>query len=254
MNRFLVAILIIVFPVLGLAAGGHGVRLDKANNDLTDQASLQRGARLFVNYCLSCHSAHFVRYNRMAKDLGLSEEEVQENLMFASEKIGEVMKIAMHPEDETAWFGTSAPDLSVVARSRGTDWLYTYLRAFYLDDSRPFGVNNLVFKDVAMPHVLWELQGLQRAVFHQETDEHGTTHETFESFEPVGAEQMSEDERKMAVTEYDRQVRDLVNFLEYMGEPDKLERQRLGIKVLLFLAVFFVVAYLLKKEYWKDVH
>ncbi len=229
------------------SASEEGPDLDKAYIDPTNQASLQHGAQVFVNYCLSCHSAAFMRYSRMGHDLGLSDKQVMQNLMFASQKIGEPLTVAMPADQAKRWFGTAPPDLSVVARARGVDWLYTYLRAFYLDDSRPFGVNNLVFKDVAMPHVLGTLQGWQKPVYRTETGEDGKERKVIEGLElAVPGSQSPE--------EYDRTVRDLVNFLAYMGEPAKLERQSLGIKVVLFLVVFLIPAYLLKKEYWKDVH
>ena len=244
--RKLLVVWLVVLPGLVMASGG-GTHLDRAHVDIGDQASLQRGAQLFVNYCLSCHSAAFMRYNRMGKDLGLSDELVANNLMFATEKPGDLMTVAMRGKDAKHWFGTAIPDLSLVSRSRGVDWLYTYLRTFYVDDSRPFGVNNLVFEDVGMPHVLADLQGMQKAVFHTVKDAYGTEHEVIDHLEVVSPGLMTPDE-------YDRAVRDLVNFLAYTGEPAKMERERLGGKVLLFLVVFFVVALMLKKEYWKDIH
>lgn len=245
MKKLIFAFLMAVVPVLGLASGG--AHLDDANIDLSDQASLQRGAKYFVNYCLSCHSAKYQRYNRMAKDLGLTDEEVKDNLMFTTDKIGNTMNIAMDPVAAADWFGTTPPDLSVIARARGVDWLYTYLRSFYLDDSRPFGVNNVVFPDVGMPHVLWELQGAQKAVYKTEKDSAGNDHDVFDHFEQVTPGSLSPEE-------YDTMSRDLTAFLAYIGEPIQMERQRMGKWVLLFIAVFFVLAYLLKKEYWKDVH
>lgn len=240
MNKLIVAFLLALVPLLGMASGGG--HLEDADIDLGDQASLQRGAKYFVNYCLSCHSAKFQRYNRTAKDLGLSEEEVKENLMFTTDKIGETMTVAMDAQDANTWFGVAPPDLSVIARARGVDWIYTYLRSFYIDDSRPFGVNNLVFPDVGMPHVLWKLQGTQKAVFQEHEGQ-----KVFEKFEQVTPGSLSPEE-------FDAAVRDLTAFLSYVGEPIQMERKRLGTWVLLFLAVFFVLAYLLKKEYWKDVH
>ncbi|MCB1758864.1 MAG: cytochrome c1 [Gammaproteobacteria bacterium] len=241
MKKLIVAFFLATLPLLGLAAGG-GVHLDDADIDLSDQASLQRGAKYFVNYCLSCHSAKYQRYNRMAKDLGLTEDEVKDNLMFTTDKIGETMEIAMGEQDANAWFGTAPPDLSVIARARGVNWLYTYLRSFYIDEKRPFGVNNLVFPDVGMPHVLWKLQGMQRARY-EEVD----GHEVFKGFEQVTPGSMSPEE-------FDVAMRDLTAFLSYVGEPIQMERKRIGVYVLLFIAVFFVLAFLLKKEYWKDVH
>jgi len=241
MKKLIVGFLLALVPLFGMAAGG-GVHLDDADLDMGDQASLQRGAKYFVNYCLSCHSAKYQRYNRTAKDLGLSEDEVEENLMFTTDKIGETMTIAMDPQDANTWFGVVPPDLSVTARSRGVDWIYTYLRSFYIDESRPFGVNNLVFPDVGMPNVMWKLQGTQKAIFQEHDGQ-----KVFEKFEQVTPGTMSP-------AEFDVAMRDLTAFLSYVGEPIQMERKRLGVWVLLFIAVFFVLAYLLKKEYWKDVH
>jgi ubiquinol-cytochrome c reductase cytochrome c1 subunit len=240
-------VILLVFLVLpGLVSAAGGVHLDKANVDLTNKQSLQRGARLFVNYCLSCHSAAYQRYNRMGRDIGVTEQQLIDNLMFASDKIGEQMTVAMAPENGAAWFGAPPPDLTLVTRARGSDWLYTYLRTFYLDDSRPFGVNNLVFPSVGMPHVLWELQGWQKPVY--KTVEHdGREKQVLDHLELAESGNLSPDE-------FDRAMRDLVNFMTYMGEPVKLDRESLGIKVLLFLALLLVITYLLKKEYWKDVH
>lgn len=245
MKKRLLPLLLILVPVLTLAAE-DGVHLDKANIDPDNQQSLQRGARLFVNYCLSCHAAGLMRYERMGQDLGISELQVADNLMFTGGKVGDLMTVATDPEDAVEWFGTVPPDLSVIARARGVDWLYTYLRSFYLDPSRVTGVNNLVFPDVGMPDVLWELQGWQKPVI--------TTVK-----EPDGAERKVIDLELvkpglMSPKEFDRAVRDLVNFLDYMAEPGKHDRQALGVKVILFLLVFLVVAYLMKKEFWKDVH
>lgn len=246
MRKLIVAFFFAVLPGLSLAAGS-GFPLDKVQIDLSDKASLQRGAKLFVNYCLSCHSAQYMRYNRMGRDLGLTDEEVQQNLMFAAEKVGDTMKVAMTPADGKAWFGATPPDLSVIARARGADWLYTYLRTFYVDEKRPLGVNNAVFPDVGMPHVLWELQGMQKAVYKTVKAADGSDKQVIAGFEQVAP-------GKMSKAEYDAAVRDLVNFMVYVGEPARLQREAMGWWVLGFLAVFFVVAYLLKKEYWRDVH
>lgn len=242
MRKIILSFLLVLLPSLTFASGDGG-HLDRADIDLHNKQSLQRGAKLFVNYCLSCHSAQFQRYNRMARDIGLSDDQVIENLMFASDKVGNTMTVAMSRADGKTWFGAPPPDLSLVARSRGVDWLYTYLRTFYVDETRPFGVNNLVFPSVGMPHVLWELQGVQKPVFKK--DEHGK--EVIDRLELV-------EPGKLTPAEYDRAARDLVSFLSYVGEPVQLERKSLGVKVILFLLVFLVVAYLLKKEYWKDVH
>lgn len=233
MRSFIIAAIFAFFTFPAMAASG-GVELDHVDIDITDQASLQRGAQTFVNYCLSCHSASFMRYNRMAKDLGLSDDQVKDNLMFASDKIGDTMTVAMRAEDAEKWFGVTPPDLSVIARARGTDWLYTYLRTFYLDDSRPMGTNNVAFKDVGMPHVLWEQQG------YLAKDEHGEL-----SVAKKGA---------MTPHQYDQMTYDLVNFLAYISEPSKLQRMALAKWVLLYLFIFFLVAYPLKKAFWKDVH
>lgn len=245
MRKIFLALLLCAAPVLAQAE--EGPQLDKVHIDLHDKASLQRGAKFFVNYCMGCHSAAYERYNAVAKHLGLSDEQMMQNLVFAGDKIGDYMTIATPPADAKKWFGTTPPDLSVIARARGNDWLYTYLRSFYLDPKRPLGVNNVVFKDVGMPHVLWELQGWQKPVYKTVTGEDGKPEQVLDKLEIVTPGTMSPDD-------YDAAVTDLVNFLAYMGEPAKLERQSLGIKVLLFLAVFFVVAYLLKKDYWQDVH
>lgn len=245
MKKLIFAILLAAAPMLGLAS--EGAHLEDANIDLGDQASLQRGAKYFVNYCLSCHSAKYERFNRMAKDLGLTEDEVSKNLMFVTDKIGNTMEIAMPTDKATAWFGNPPPDLSVITRARGVDYIYTYLRSFYLDSKRPFGVNNTVFPDVAMPNVLWQLQGTQKAVYKMEKDTAGHDTEVFDHFEPVTP-------GKLSPEEFDQVARDLTAFLTYVGEPIQMERRQLGVWVLLFIAVFFVLAYLLKKEYWKDVH
>ncbi len=216
--------------------------------DLSDQQSLQRGAKIFVNYCLSCHSAVYMRYNRMGEDLEISDDILKENLMFGTDKVGDVMNISMRKEDSINYFvGTAPPDLSVVARSRSPDWLYTYFQTFYMDDSRPFGVNNLVYKDVAMPHVLWELQGMQRLADLEKTGSVYYNPNYKNSLDLVTTGKQTE-------KEYDRTVRDLVNYLVYIGEPIKLKRTKIGIWVMLYLFIFLVVAYMLKKDYWQDIH
>jgi len=227
-------------PVMAFAAGAT-VHLDKAPVNLADQESLQRGARTFVNYCLNCHSAASMRYSRL-QDLGLTEDQIKENLLFAAEKPGEPMKVAMTKTDAKAWFGVAPPDLSVIARARGADWLYTYLRSFYRDDSTVTGWNNVVFNKVGMPHVLSSLQGEMVPVVKKEGE-----HEVIERLELAKPGSVS-------LAEYDAMVGDLVNYLVWMGEPAQLQRKQLGLIVLAFLAVFFVVAYYLKKEFWKDIH
>jgi ubiquinol-cytochrome c reductase cytochrome c1 subunit len=226
-------------------AGGSLVR--PAHNDVANQASLQRGARNVVNYCMGCHSARYVRYTRLAEGLGLSEQQVIENLMFTGERVHDTMRVSMRPEDAARWFGVVPPDLSLIARSRGTDYIYSFLKSFYLDPARPTGVNNMVMPQTAMPHVLWSLQGIQKAVYDGESDaEHNAVHRKFRGFELATKGTMSEQE-------FDTFVRDTVNFLDYIGEPMQLQRRNLGWRVLGFLLVFFLFAYLLKKEYWKDV-
>jgi ubiquinol-cytochrome c reductase cytochrome c1 subunit len=246
MRKLLAVFALAVSPVLAFASEAH-MELDSANVDLGNIASLQRGAKYFVNYCLSCHSAQYMRFNRVGHDLGLTDEQLRENLMFAAEKVGETMTVAMRPNDAVQWFGVAPPDLSVIARARGVDWLYTYLRTFYLDGTRPFGVNNLVFKDTAMPACLAELQGWQKPVYKTFKNAEGVEEKVVERLELVRPGEMSPEQ-------YDRAVRDLVSFLAYVGEPAKLERQRVGPWVLLYLGVFLLVAYAMKREYWKDVH
>ena len=241
MKKILLAFLFVMAPLAAFAAE-EGVKLDHVNIDLGDKASLQRGARIFVNYCLSCHSASYMRYNRMGHDLGISDELVKENLLFAADKVGDLMQAVMPVDDGKAWFGVAPPDLTDEARYRSPDWIYTYLRSFYRDPKAISGWNNLAFPHVAMPNVLYEWQGEQRAVFK---NENGV--ETFERFELDKPGTMSKQD-------YDRAMRDLVNFMVYLAEPAKLVRYRIGVYVLIFLAVFALFAYLLKKEYWKDIH
>ncbi|MDH5601166.1 MAG: cytochrome c1 [Gammaproteobacteria bacterium] len=241
MKKTILAILM-VLPTLAMAAGG--AYTEKVDYDLHNKESLQNGAKLFVNYCLSCHSAAYQRYNRMGDDLGLTDAQVKANLMFAADKVGETMTVALQTEDAKKMFGTKVPDLSVVSRARGADWLYTYLRTFYKDDSRPFGVNNVTFADVGMPHVLWELEGMKKLVNADEMKAHPGTAPKFEKIS----------EGKMSAAEYDSAMRDLTAFMVYMGEPAKLVRYELGIWVILFLVILFLVAYPMKKEFWKDIH
>ncbi len=231
---------------VGAPASGGEAGLHHARVDLHDTASLQRGARLFVNYCMGCHSLDYMRYNRLGQDIGLSEAQVRDNLVIGDAKVGDTMGVSMRAADAAKWFGVAPPDLSVVARARGADWLYSYLIGFYADDnpSRPFGVNNLVFKDVAMPHVLWRLQGVQQPVF-AEPDESGQRPIT--GLEAGTAGEMQPGEFRLA-------MHDLVNFLVYVGEPAQLLRARIGPWVLLFLALLFVLSRALYKEYWRDVH
>ncbi len=229
----LLLILCALVPLFATAAG-PSLQLDKANNDLTDKESLKNGFKTYINYCLGCHQLGYQRYNRTFTDLGIDNADGVENYMYTGEKVGDHITNTMPKKEAASWFGTAPPDLTLEARLRSPDWIYTYLRSFYMDDSRPFGVNNKVFKDVGMPHVLQGLQGVSSI------DEHG--HMT----PAMGG--------SLTTEEYDVVVRDLTNFLEYVGEPSKLERKSLGYKVLIFLFVFFIIAYFLKREYWKDIH
>lgn len=246
MKKLIIASMLLLAPTFGFASGG-GPALEKANIDLTDQASLQRGTQTFVNYCMGCHSLKYMRWNRLAAETGLTDAQVLQNFVFTDANAGSQMTTAMRADDAEKWFGTEVPDLTLVTRWRTPDWVYSYLKGFYLDPARPYGVNNTIFPDVGMPHVLQPMQGVQKAVFEEHKDAAGPISKAFRNFEAASAGQLTP-------AEYDRTVRDLTNFLTYAGEPMKLERQRLGVYVLLFLAVLFVLAYALKKEYWKDVH
>lgn len=247
MKTLIVTVAFMALPGFVLAAGGGGYHLDRAPIDLSNQASLQRGAALFVNYCMGCHSAEYQRYNRMARDIGLTDEQVKENLIFTGAKVGDTMQNAMSKEDAKRWFGAAPPDLTVIARARGVDYLYTYLRTFYLDESRPYGVNNAAFPAVGMPHVLWQLQGWQKPIYETVEDASGEDKQVIEGFEIVTPGAMSP-------SQFDSAMADVVNFMAYIAEPIQLERKRLGWWVLGFLVICFAVFYPLKKEYWKDVH
>ncbi|HUQ26387.1 MAG TPA: cytochrome c1 [Burkholderiales bacterium] len=233
---------VLFFPFLAIAAEG-GYPLDPSPHDPRDLISLQAGARTFVNYCLGCHSAQYVRYQSLTA-IGLTEAQIRDNLMFTGDKIGESMKGPMAIKEGKQWFGVAPPDLSVVARSRGADWLYTYLRTFYRDAKTTTGWNNAIFPNVAMPHALWMLQGERGLQVEAPKEGHG--HVAYKWSEVSKGAQ--------SASEYDATVRDLVNFLVYVGEPHAASRRAIGVVVLFFLGVLFVFAYLLKKEYWKDVH
>ena len=245
MMKKLIIGLFALLPTLTMAAG-PSVPLMDANIDLKDNASLQRGAKLFMNYCLGCHQMQYQRYERTFRDIGIPTEIGQEQLIFDGSKVGSHIKNAIDKDDAAKWFGAAPPDLTLVARVRGTDWIYTYLKSFYKDESRPFGVNNVVFPSVGMPHVLQELQGLPTPIT-EEVEEHGHTVTKVVGTETDGTGEMSDDE-------YDRAARDLTNFLAYVGEPSRLESEALGIKVIGFLVILFILAFMLKKEYWRDVH
>lgn len=245
MRRALTGLLAALVTAPVFAAGGTDFLLH-ADNDVANLASLQRGARNYVNYCLGCHSLQYVRYKRISTDLGISEEDLMENLMWTADKVHETMTIAMPRDDAARWFGRTPPDLSLTSRSRGTDWIYSYLKGYYVDEDGTFGYNNLMLPGLAMPHVLWQLEGDKAAIFEEVVGEGGNKQQKFVGFEQISEGTMSE-------AEYDRFVLDLVNFLEYAGEPVKVERQSLGVRVMAYIGLFFLVALALKKEYWKDV-
>lgn len=239
-----VAALLACVPTLALAASE--VALQAGHTNISDQASLQRGAALFMNYCSGCHSLSMQRYSRTAEDIGLTEAQMMGSLNFGSAKFGEAIKASMDPADGTAWFGKAPPDLSLVARNKpgGSDWTYTFLKSFYVDETRPTGWNNTLLPGASMPNVLWQLQGSQRPVYG-ETAEGGIPHiESLELATPG----------KLDPEEFDRAIRDITTFLQYVGEPSALKRESLGVWVILFLAAFTLLAWLLKKEYWRDVH
>jgi ubiquinol-cytochrome c reductase cytochrome c1 subunit len=247
----LIAALTLV-PALVLASEGE-YPLDHAPDRTRDLPALQNGARLFVNYCLNCHSASAMRYNRL-KDIGLTEEQIKSNLLFATDKVGDLMKVTLPAKDAKDWFGAVPPDLSVIARAKasgagsGSDWLYTYLRTFYKDDARPTGWNNMVFPNVGMPHALWELQGIRTVKYVEEKDPHDANKSVhkFAGFEPVKP-------GKLSTLEFDNATADLVGYLDWMSEPVQNDRKRLGVWVLLFLGVFSFLAWRLNASYWKDI-
>ena len=252
-------IILSLLMALGLAAGAHaaggGIAWDKFPQEkANDLAALQNGAKLFVNYCLNCHSAAFMRYNRL-RDIGLTEEQIKGNLMFTTDKVGDTMQAAITPKQGKDWFGGTPPDLTVIARSRasfgqgsGADYLYTYLRTYYRDPSKATGWDNLAFPGVGMPHVLWELQGQRAARYVEEKDPHDPA-KTIHRFD--GFEQLTPG--KLSAREYDSAVGDLVAFMQWMGEPARGQRVRIGVWVLIFLGVFTVIAWRLNAAYWKDV-
>lgn len=252
----LIAILLASLSLAGAAqAASGGIEWDKFPREkMSDMAALQHGAKLFVNYCLNCHSAAYMRYNRM-RDIGLTEADIKNNLLFAADKVGETMKVSIDPRDAKAWFGANPPDLTVIARSRadgakgtGADYLYTYMRNFYRDDTKATGWNNLAFPSVAMPHVMWELQGQRAARFEEVADAHdpGKKVHVFAGYEQITPGTLNE-------RQYDEAVADLVAYLQWMGEPAQGQRFRLGVIVLIFLGILTVFAWRLNAAYWKDV-
>ena len=243
-----------VRTLAGLAAGllvsvsafaSEGGNLMHAGTDLGDRASLQRGAALYMNYCSGCHSLKYVRYSRMAEDLGLTEEEVMQNLNFTGAKYGEQIQVSLSEDDAKKWFGKMPPDLSLIGRVRGSDWIYTYLKSFYLDESRPLGWNNKLFPNASMPNPLWQQQGLQHAEYGEPDKATGDR--------PVHGLKITTPGTQTP-EQFDQSVRDITTFLEYAGEPAALKREKLGVWVILFLVAFTLLAYMLKNEYWKDVH
>ena len=254
MKKLLLALLVSFGCVAAVSASEGGYPLDKFPAEkMSDMAALQNGAKVFVNYCLNCHSAAYMRYNRM-QDIGLTEAQIKNNLLFATDKVGDTMKISLDAKAAKDYFGAQPPDLSVIARSRagsngsGADYLYTYLRTYYRDETKATGWNNLAFPDVAMPHALWELQGQRGAVFVEEKDPHNparTVHR-FDRFEQLTPGKLSEQQ-------YNQTVGDLVAYLQWMGEPSQGKRVQIGVWVLLFLAVLVIFTWRLNAAYWKDV-
>lgn len=254
MKKILASLLTAFALMSGAQAAGDALVLDKFPKErVSDLAALQNGAKLFVNYCLNCHSAAFMRFNRL-QDIGLTEQQIKENMLFPTDKVGDVMKAAIDPKDAKDWFGAVPPDLTLVARSRashygtGADYLYTYLRTFYRDDTRPTGWNNLTFPNVGMPHAMWELQGQRVAKFAEVADPHDANKkiQEFQGFEQVTPGTLSPQE-------FDSAMADLVAYLQWMGEPVQQQRTRIGVGVLIFLAIFFVIAWRLNAAFWKDV-
>jgi ubiquinol-cytochrome c reductase cytochrome c1 subunit len=251
MKKILLSLLLTVCSFSTVLANSEGIAWDRAPNKTNDVVSLQNGAKLFVNYCLNCHSAAYMRFNRLT-DIGLTEAQIKDNLLFTTDKVGDNMKVAMDPKQAKEWFGGVPPDLTVIARSRaghngtGADYLYTYLRSYYRDESKATGWNNLAYPNVGMPHVLWQLQGQRKAVF-ETTREHGHEVQVFKSYEQItpGA---------MTSVQYDEAIGDLVGYLQWMGEPSQNTRVQVGVWVLLFLLVFTLFAWRLNAAYWRDIH
>jgi ubiquinol-cytochrome c reductase cytochrome c1 subunit len=246
MKTIFCALVLTLLPGFAFAQD-QGVKLQTANVDLGNTAALQRGAKFFVNYCMGCHSAQYVRYNSVGQDLGLNDAQLESYLIFTGAKSTDTMVSAMSPADAQKWFGIAPPDLSLESRSRGADWIYTYLKSFYLDPKSATGVNNAVFPKVSMPDVLWELQGTQKAVFTTVTNPDGSSYPVFDHFETLTP-------GKLTPQEFDKADRDITSFLVYMGNPVMLESRNLGLRVIGFLIVFFILAYLLKREIWKKIH
>ena len=251
MKKILLFILLTVCSFSTVLANSEGMAWDRAPNKTNDVVSLQNGAKLFVNYCLNCHSAAYMRFNRL-KDIGLTEAQIKDNLLFTTDKVGDNMKVAMDPKQAKEWFGGVPPDLTVIARSRaghngtGADYLYTYLRSYYRDETKATGWNNLAYPNVGMPHVLWQLQGERKAVF-ETAHEHGHEVHVFKGFEQITPGTMTS-------VQYDEAIGDLVGYLQWMGEPSQNTRVQVGVWVLLFLLVFTFFAWRLNAAYWRDIH
>ena len=249
---------------LVFAAGGGNKNLDEVHIDMGDKASLQNGAKLFVNYCLSCHGAAYSRYERVAADLDIPLSHLKENMMFTTDKAGDLMTVSMSEKDGKEWFGVAPPDLTVVSRVRKPNWVYTYLRSFYRDESTPSGWNNALFSNVAMPHVMYELQGAPKLISlpgadsaEHKTDKHDDAHaaKADESTYTAGGAVFDMSHRgKLSNAEFDSEMRDLTNFLVYLAEPAQMQRKKIGVWTLAFLIIFMLLAIVLKKEYWRDIH
>ncbi len=243
--RAVIVLTAVLFSVSAFAAGG-GPELEKSEIDPGNINSLQRGARNFMNYCSGCHSAKYVRFNTIGKYLELSDQQLVDNFMFNAEKTFETINVSMRPADAARWFGTTPPDLSLMARSKGSDYIFNFLKSFYVDPDSPTGVDNRILEGTSMPHVLWEMQGFQKAVYEEHDDGHGNLTSEFSHFEPVTA-------GTMGAEDFDEFVRDTTNFLAYIAEPIRSERRKLGVWVLMFLLFFLIIARMLKKQIWKDV-
>jgi ubiquinol-cytochrome c reductase cytochrome c1 subunit len=250
MKKIILSLALALGVVSGVQAAGDGIAWDKAPNKTNDLAALQNGAKIFVNHCLNCHSAAFMRYNRL-QDIGLTEQQIKDNLLFTTEKVGDTMKSNIDPKQAKEWFGATPPDLTLIARSRaghngtGADYLYTYMRTFYPDETKATGWNNLAFPNVGMPHVLWELQGERRPLFDSR-EEHGHQVDVFKGWEQIKP-------GKMTPLQYDQTIGDLVGYLQWMAEPGQNTRVRIGVWVMLFLVGFMLIAWRLNTAYWKDI-
>jgi ubiquinol-cytochrome c reductase cytochrome c1 subunit len=250
MKKILLALLATLSMVSAQAAGGEGISWDKAPNKTNDMAALQNGAKIFVNYCLNCHSAAFMRYNRL-KDIGLTEQQIKDNLLFATDKVGDTMKSSIDPKQAKEWFGGLPPDLTLIARSRaghggsGADYVYTLLRSYYRDDTKPTGWNNLAYPNIGMPNPLWELQG-ERTPQYETKEVHEHEMQVFTGWKQAKP-------GTLTPLQYDQAVGDLVSYLQWMGEPAQNNRVRVGVWVLLFLGIFSLIAWRLNAAFWRDI-